>query len=103
MIGDVPNPRKNGDPTPEETDRIVGFELGADDYVVKPFSPREVVLRVTFTAAGHVVVQSVVRGLGHGLDEEATREAQQIRFHPATRNGLPVDATTTVTIKFQLA
>ena len=30
----------------EEVDRIVGFELGADDYVVKPFSPRELVLRV---------------------------------------------------------
>lgn len=30
----------------EEIDRIVGFELGADDYVVKPFSPRELVLRV---------------------------------------------------------
>jgi two-component system, OmpR family, response regulator len=31
----------------EEIDRIVGIELGADDYVVKPFSPREVVARVT--------------------------------------------------------
>ena len=30
----------------EETDRIVGFELGVDDYIVKPFSPRELVLRV---------------------------------------------------------
>lgn len=30
----------------EEVDRIVGFELGADDYIVKPFSPRELVLRV---------------------------------------------------------
>ena len=30
----------------EEMDRIVGFELGADDYVIKPFSPRELVLRV---------------------------------------------------------
>jgi two-component system response regulator ResD len=30
----------------EETDRIVGLELGADDYIVKPFSPREVVARV---------------------------------------------------------
>lgn len=30
----------------EESDRIEGFEAGADDYVVKPFSPREVVLRV---------------------------------------------------------
>lgn len=30
----------------EETDRIIGLELGADDYVVKPFSPRELVARV---------------------------------------------------------
>src|SRR5262245_58940633 len=30
----------------EEVDRIVGFEVGADDYMVKPFSPRELVLRI---------------------------------------------------------
>ena len=30
----------------EETNRVEGFESGADDYIVKPFSPREVVLRV---------------------------------------------------------
>ena len=30
----------------EEVDRVVGFELGADDYISKPFSPRELVLRV---------------------------------------------------------
>jgi len=30
----------------EETDRIVGLELGADDYITKPFSPREVAVRV---------------------------------------------------------
>ncbi|MGB9712984.1 MAG: response regulator [Dissulfurimicrobium sp.] len=29
-----------------ETDRIVGLELGADDYIVKPFSPRELILRI---------------------------------------------------------
>lgn len=63
----------------------------------------DVVLRVTFTAAGQVVVQGVVRGLGHGLDEEARRVASQIRFHPATRNGQPIDSTTTITITFQLA
>ena len=30
----------------DEIDRVIGFELGADDYVMKPFSPRELVLRV---------------------------------------------------------
>lgn len=30
----------------EEVDRLIGFEIGADDYVTKPFSPRELVLRV---------------------------------------------------------
>jgi TonB family protein len=62
-----------------------------------------VVLHVTFTAGGQVVVQSLVHGLGHGLDEEARRVAQQIRFHPATRNGQAVDLTTNITITFQLA
>jgi len=63
----------------------------------------DVVLRCTFTAAGQVLVQSVVKGLGHGLDEEARRVAEQIRFHPATRNGQAVDTTTNITITFQLA
>jgi two-component system phosphate regulon response regulator PhoB len=46
------SPRLRGIPTiilsarTDETDRILGFELGADDYVTKPFSPRELVLRV---------------------------------------------------------
>ena len=30
----------------EDTDKIIGLELGADDYVTKPFNPREVVARV---------------------------------------------------------
>jgi TonB family protein len=63
----------------------------------------DVVLRVTFMASGQVVVQGVIHGLGHGLDEEARRVAEQIRFRPATRNGRPVDMTTNITITFQLA
>jgi DNA-binding response OmpR family regulator len=45
----------------EETDRVVGLEQGADDYVTKPFSPRELVLRV----------ESVLRRAGEGRDEPA--------------------------------
>lgn len=63
----------------------------------------DVVLRVTFTATGQVLVNGVVHGLGHGLDEEARRVAQQIRFRPATRDGQAVDMTTNITITFQLA
>ena len=63
----------------------------------------DVILRVTFTAQGHVVVDGVVHGLGHGLDEEARRVAAQIRFRPATKNGQAVDLTTNITITFQLA
>ena len=63
----------------------------------------DVVLSVTFLANGQVEVHGVIRGLGHGLDEEAKRVAQQIRFRPATSNGQPVDVTTKITITFQLA
>lgn len=63
----------------------------------------DVVLRVTFTSNGRVIVDGLVHGLGHGLDEEARRVAEQIRFRPATRNGQPVDLTTNITITFQLA
>ena len=63
----------------------------------------DVVLRVTFMADGQVVVHNVVRGLGHGLDQEAMHEAQQIKFRPATRDGRPIDLTTDIIITFQLA
>jgi TonB family protein len=63
----------------------------------------DVVLNVTFLADGHVIVHGVVRGLGHGLDEEARRVAEQIRFRPATNDGRPVDFSTKITITFQLA
>ena len=63
----------------------------------------DVILRVTFTASGQVIIKSVVHGLGHGLDEEARRVASQIRFRPATKNGQAIDLTTNITITFQLA
>jgi TonB family protein len=63
----------------------------------------DVVLRVTFTANGQVLVQSIVQGLGHGLDEEARRVTERIRFRPATHNGKPVDSTNNIRISFQLA
>jgi len=63
----------------------------------------EVLVRVLFTADGHVKVLGVTRGLGHGLDESALRAAEQIRFKPAAREGTPVDSTATVHIVFQLA
>jgi two-component system phosphate regulon response regulator PhoB len=50
----------------EEIDRVVGFELGADDYIVKPFSIRELLLRI----------QAILR---RGKSEPATEEAM-IRF-----------------------
>lgn len=37
----------------DEVDRVVGLELGADDYVTKPFSPRELILRVKAVIARH--------------------------------------------------
>jgi hypothetical protein len=45
----------------------------------------------------------VVRGLGHGLDENAIRAAEQIRFKPASQNGQPTDSTAVLHIIFQLA
>ena len=63
----------------------------------------EVLARILFTAGGEVRVLDVVRGLGHGLDESATRAAEQIKFKPAQRDGQPVDSMATVHIVFQLA
>ncbi len=63
----------------------------------------EVLVEVMFAASGELHVQRVVRGLGHGLDESALRAAQQIRFHPAKRDGQPYDSTALVHIVFELA
>jgi TonB family protein len=63
----------------------------------------EVLLEVIFESGGKVRVVRVVRGLGHGLDEAATRAAEQIRFRPAQQEGQPVDFTAVLHILFQLA
>jgi DNA-binding response OmpR family regulator len=73
----------------EETDRIVGLELGADDYVTKPFSPRELVARV----------RAVLRRVG-----ETEPASPLLRVHDLTidvekrtvaRRGGAIDLTTT--------
>ena len=61
----------------------------------------DVVLRVTITTRGEMLVQTVVRGLGHGLDEAAVRSAPTYKFQPATKDGQPVEFTTNIIIKFQ--
>jgi TonB family protein len=63
----------------------------------------DVVLEMVFLANGSVQISRVVSGLGHGLDEAATRAAQQIKFKPARRDGQPVDFPARVRIEFRLA
>jgi TonB family protein len=63
----------------------------------------DVVIDMIFLANGSVQVNHVVSGLGHGLDEAATRAAQQIKFKPAKREGQPVDFPARVRIEFRLA
>jgi TonB family protein len=63
----------------------------------------EVLLEVVFEASGKLRVVKIVRGLGHGLDENAVRAAEQIRFKPALKDGQPSDSTAVVHIIFQLA
>jgi two-component system phosphate regulon response regulator PhoB len=60
----------------EEIDRVVGFELGADDYVVKPFSVRELLLRVQAILRRSQGEQEVAQGFQFGalrVDREAHR------------------------------
>ena len=60
----------------EEIDRVVGFELGADDYVVKPFSVRELLLRVQAILRRSQGEQEAVAGFRFGklrVDREAHR------------------------------
>ena len=63
----------------------------------------EVLLQVVFTSLGEVQVQSVLRGLGYGLDESAENAARQIKFRPAEKDGQPIDSAAVIHIVFELA
>src|SRR5256886_742483 len=63
----------------------------------------DVILDVVFLASGQLQVNSVVSGLGHGLDQAAVQAAKQIHFKPATRDGHPVDFPARVRISFRVA
>ena len=73
----------------EEIDRIVGFELGADDYVTKPFSPRELVLRVKAILRRKEVPQE------GGKSIETGEIFIDIDRHQVSVGGNPVQLTTT--------
>src|SRR5262245_10254265 len=74
----------------EEMDRLIGLEIGADDYITKPFSPREVVARIRVLlrrANGALAVQP--RGLSRGgLTLDPTK-------HICTLDGEPISLTPT--------
>ncbi len=63
----------------------------------------EVRLEVLFRSDGQVHVVRVLQGLGYGLDEQAVKAAEQMKFKPALRQGQPVDSTALVHIIFELA
>jgi two-component system OmpR family response regulator len=70
----------------EETDRIIGLELGADDYVAKPFNPRELLARV----------RAVLRRAGESSDKREPAPARGLQFagwtlEPARRRLLNPD------------
>ncbi len=75
----------------EESDRIVGLELGADDYIVKPFSPRELVARVKAVLRRSNTEGRRAPGSGDAL------QVQDLRIAPKRRevavNGQPVTLT----------
>ncbi len=60
----------------DETDRLIGLELGADDYIVKPFSPRELVARVRAVlrrVKGNVHQPSIIRAGDLEIDLQGHR------------------------------
>jgi len=80
----------------EEVDRIVGLELGADDYITKPFSPREVVARIRavlrrYEAAAPAAGASGSNGAKFAFDDGVLDCA---RREVVTSSGAPISLTT---------
>ncbi len=75
----------------EESDRVVGLELGADDYLVKPFSPRELVLRVQSVLRRSGTVQGAGQSLARRLVDGDL--VVDVAGRCATRAGAPVMLT----------
>jgi two-component system response regulator ResD len=75
----------------EESDRILGLETGADDYVTKPFSPRELVLRA------QSVLSRARSGPGRAQPTTAVYRAADLELdvaaRSATRGGVPLELT----------
>src|SRR6202051_602037 len=69
-----------------ETDRIVGLELGANDYIVKPFFVRELIARVKIPLRGPTTSSQVLESGGLELDTTS----RQVRL-----NGTPLQLTAT--------
>jgi two-component system phosphate regulon response regulator PhoB len=73
----------------EEVDRIVGLELGADDYITKPFSPRELVLRTK-----SVIRRSAPQAEAEDILRHGGIEVDRAR-HRVVVHGAPVEFTAT--------
>ncbi|MCL2293556.1 MAG: response regulator transcription factor [Spirochaetes bacterium] len=76
----------------QESDRITGFEIGADDYVVKPFSPRELVLRIEAVLKRTSAAGSSSNGVSKWVLDNDILEIDK-NSHAIKENGKQIDFT----------